>query len=153
MATAMKALNYPKAGAVKVGCRTSGAAFQCKATYRHHRVRRFYAEWASAWGDRGGFICAGAKLSACKTLRHGFVPSYEVQRLGGPDVGAYEVSRGYMDIHSNDPEPQIAANCVQPTKPSTWSFCYARNNGNINVAVHMGHANGGYVTTATETLY
>ena len=152
MATAMKALNYPKAGAVTVGCRTSGAGFQCKSTYRHHRVRRFYAEWASAWGARGGFICAGAKLSACKPLRHGFVPGYEVRRVGGSGA-AGEVSRAYMAIHYNDPQPFVGPNCIQPTTPSTWSFCYALNNGNINVTVYMGHANGGYVTTVTGMLY
>lgn len=147
MVSAMKALHYPKAGAVKLGCRTAGAGFRCKAAYRHHRVRRFYAEWRSI----GGFICAGTRPATCKILRHGFLPT--AQTDNSPDA-ALLASRGYMTIKYNDPQPYSPKKpCVPSTAPSSWSFCYALDTSDVNVTVTVKHVKTGYITTTAATLY
>ena len=146
MATAMKTLHYPRSGAIKLGCRTAGAGFNCKATYRHHRVRRFYAEWRAT----GGFICAGAKPATCKLLRHGLVTTTLAQTA---QDAAFQASRGYMTIHYQDPQPFAGSGCQSTTLPSSWSFCYALNSGSVGVTVTVKQVKAGYITTTSATVY
>lgn len=150
MAQAMKALHYPKAGALKIGCRTISGGFRCKATYRHHRVRRFYAKWATSFP---GLICAGRTLAGCKQLRRGFITNAEAARVSVRGA-AQEVSRGYMALHYDAAQPYPNTICAQSTQPSTWSFCYfVSNTSSVNLAVHMGKVKTGYVTTITAVTY
>ena len=149
IAPAMKALHYPKAGALKLTCRRAGAGFNCKATYRHHRIRRFYA----AWQVTGGYLCAGSKPSTCRTLRHGFAAgNYTTADLPGV---AEMVSRGYMTLKYAIPANQTSRdpNCTQTTAPSSWSYCYKLDTGGVNVTIHLAKARGGYITTTSASLY
>lgn len=145
MAAAMRALHYPKAGAVKLTCRRAGAGFACKATYRHRKVRRFYA----AWQATGGWVCAGAKPATCKTLRHGFIVGAPTDLRGA----AEQTAIGYMALKYQAPQPFVDPNCTQPTTQNSWSFCYKLDTGSVNVTVHLAKAKGGYVTTTTAALY
>ena len=147
MVSAMKSLHYPLASPVKLGCRTAGAGFACKATYRHHRIRRFYAEWRAT----GGFICAGAKPATCKILRHGFIPTGQTDNSAD---AALLASRGYMAINYNDPQPFSAKKpCVPSAAASSWSFCYALDTSDVNVTVTVKQVKTGYITTAIAILY
>ena len=147
MATALRALHYPKPGALKMGCR-GATVFRCKATYRHHRVRRFQAKWAAM----GGFICAGKTIAGCNILRHGFLSPTVVGT--DPRGAAQQTARGYMTLHYQAPDPYIAPGCVQSTQPSTWSFCYwISDTAKINITVHLAKVKAGYVTTVTAAEY
>ncbi len=148
MAAAVKALHYPKAGAIKVGCRMAGSAFNCKATFRRHRIRRFSAEWASS----GGYVCAGSKITTCKVLRHGFIPTS--QAFPNDQRGTAELAaRGYMTFKYQDPQPLVVATCPQTGGPSTWSFCYYLDQSKLNVTIALNHVRTGYITTTTAVPY
>ena len=147
IAPAMKALHYPKAGALKLTCRRSGDGFNCKAVYRRNITKRFYA----AWQATGGYLCAGTNQSACKTLHHGFVTgSYAQTDLPGV---AEMVSRGYMALKYNDPQPFSDGNCTPATAANSWSYCYKLDTGGVNVTIHLAQAKGGYITTTSATTY
>ena len=147
IAPAMKALHYPKAGAVKLTCRRAGVGFSCKAVYRRNVTKRFYA----AWQATGGYLCAGARPSTCQTLRHGFVVgSYGTTDLPGV---AEMVSRGYVALKYNDPQPFGDGNCTPATAPNSWSYCYKLDTGGVNVTIHLARAKGGYITTTSATMY
>lgn len=144
MKAAVRALGYPKPHPTKLACRGT-TTFRCVATYRHHRRRVFYAQWQSM----GGWLCAGAKVSNCKLLRHGFIPTADT---GGSLPGAAQfASRGYMAIHYNDPQPFVASPCPQTGVPSTWTFCYKLDVGSVSVTITLKRVKTGYVTTASET--
>lgn len=153
MAAAMRALHYPKAEALKVGCRKAGPRFRCKALYRHNRHRVFYAAWASALGGRAGWICAGRKAAACKTLRHGFIPNSQIKVNGSVEFSADQAAQGYMSIFHNTNVTYAGSGCTTTTRPSTWTFCFAwTNNTSIGVTIHMAKTRSGYVTSATEAI-
>lgn len=150
MAAAIRALHYPKAGALKLGCKASGDHFNCKAIYRHHRVRRFQAEWSAT--PAAGLICAGKRISACGLLAHGFVPADQVGTTQSGTAG--QVALGYMHVVKDVHDVYVGSGCPQSSQPSTWTFCYAwTDSSNIGVTVNLRHVKTGYVTTTTSAIY
>jgi hypothetical protein len=145
MQTAVRALNYPKAGALKVSCH-GASTYRCVATYRHHRHRVFYASWHYEFGQVG-WICAGPSAANCKLLRRTFVTN---ARAG--DGTAEMASRGYMAIHYNDPQPYIGQDC--PKKPApVYTFCYAGNNNtSFAVYVTLKKVKTGYIVSVTSKV-
>ena len=131
MAAAMRALHYPKTGALKVGCHTVGTtsgSFHCKATYKHHHTRWFYAKWAV----EGGWVCAGTRLTGCRTLRHGFT------RTATNDA-ADLAARGW-DGNTGQP-----TGFCQPAGTLKWACGFTTG----TVTITMKKARGGYTITAS----
>ena len=147
MAAAIRALHYPKAGALKVGCRAAGTSFRCKATYRHRRHRIFYAGWAMT----GGYICAGPRSTGCKILSHGFIPNDQIETT--VSYAAEQAALGYMHLKYGEVNPQIAPDCPATTRSSTWVDCYYGPSTRIAVTVHLAKARGGYLTTVAAASY
>ena len=141
--SAMKALHYPKPGAIKLGCHGAGAGFNCKATYRNHRVRRFYAKWQG----EGGWVCAG-KPTACRLLVHGWVkgPLDDVHLAGAAELAAV----GVMQNRYHVPQPFVYAPCSKAGFTS-WQCGYKGASGPVTVTVSFKAVKGGYIVSATSS--
>jgi hypothetical protein len=145
MGAAIRALHYPKAGALKETCR-GRTTFKCVATYRHRRHRVFYAQWQGL----GGWLCAGTKTT-CKPLRHGFVPTARAAFNGGPAGTAELAARGYMGNHYGIFDPNVSSPCSK-TGPSSWACGYYNTDtSTVTVTVTLKSAKGGYVLTGAAS--
>lgn len=146
MASTVKALHYPKPGAKTVACRNSGAGYKCKAVYRHHRRRVFYAEWANS----GGWVCAGKTLIGCKVLRHGFVSKATEARYaqyGGLSAYAGISSTGYLEN-----KYQATPNAVSPCAADgnlSWSCAYSVTSGDVTVKISYRPVKTGWLITGS----
>lgn len=131
MKTAIRALDYPKPQSKKLICTEVDVAvgpggqyssFRCTATYSHHRRSRFVI----AGVGEGGWLCAGKTFAGCKLLRHGFVPTADVNTDGSIGAAADLASRGYLVDH--DQFPYQPVHFCQQAGASTWSCPFTVNN-------------------------
>ena len=144
MATAAKALHYPKA-ALKVACHGSTSV----SVRRHLPTSPHRAVFHAQWQGLSGWICAGAKASTCKTLHHGFVPTSQTgQGLAGP---AELAAIGYLADHGV-PQPIISKPCAATTK-TVWSMRLQQHNRHDHVQAGEGwlHHDGFNILRNAET--
>lgn len=144
MTTALRAIGYPRPHARKLTC-SGHTSFRCVALYRHHRRRVFRTQGRG----EGGWICAGKRVATCKILRHGFVTTANAS-LGLE--GASEItSTGYLQDRYGVINTYRAGPCSQ-TDSTAWSCPYHwTGDSTLVVTVAFRHAQGGYVTTASQS--
>lgn len=147
MTAAVRAVGYPKPHPVKLACKGVGPAtgaaydsFRCTATYRHHIRKRFVI----AGRGEGGWLCTGTTISACKTLKHGFVTTGQVATLKSLGAAADLAARGYM---TNRFGGYQAVHFCEQTGETTFSCPFVGE----TVTITMKAAKGGYVETAAAT--
>ena len=141
MTAAVKALRYPKPGAVKVTCRPVGHAFRCAAIYRRKpRTRRFYAEGTAL----GGWICAGPTVATCKLLRRGFVAASMAPY--GVAAEASVSASGYAENKYGVSSTERSASCT-PAGTLAWSCPFTAPAATITVTYKP--VKGGWLVSAT----
>lgn len=143
MATAAKALGYPKPHARRVTCRGK-TTFRCVATYRRRRV--FYAAWM---GYSSGWLCAGKTRSSCVMQRRGFIPTAAASSLSR---AAELAARGYMAFKYDTPDPYVYAPCTKAGFTAYQCGYKWTNNQVITVTVSFKQAKGGYTMTASAVI-
>lgn len=138
MVAAVRALGYPKPHARKVTCKAVGPAFRCNATYRRKRV--FYAQGQGP----GGWLCAGAKLSACKTLPRGFLAKDAIPAGLTLDAMVSTSAVGYIQdkygIASGS--TQRSQGCT-PAGTNTWTCPFTYPSATITITYKT--ARGGWI--------
>jgi hypothetical protein len=137
MATAARALRYPRPGALKLTCHGL-SSFKCVATYPRHRKRVFYAKWQGG----GGWVCAGAKIATCKVLRHGFITT---SQAANTSQAAELAVFGY--IANTYPNAQKTSACGYTAMSASCG--YQLPSGPATVTVTLKQVKAGYITTAT----
>jgi hypothetical protein len=154
MIAAVRALGYPRGLARKLACTGMGAAdtsgryasFRCKATYTHHRSRRFQI----AGRGEGGWLCAGKTIAGCKLLRRGFV-SKGMVTAEGFDAAANSAARGW--VTNKYGTYQVTRYCTASTSTASSSYTcdFHVSSGNITVALTFIVAKRGYLLTASAS--
>jgi hypothetical protein len=151
---AVRALGYPSGLPRRLACTGMGAAdtsgryasFRCKATYGHHRSRRFQI----AGQGEGGWLCAGKTIAGCKLLRRGFVSRATVGSEGF-DAAANSAARGWMTNKYGT--YQVTHYCTASTSTSSSSYTcdFHVSSAKITVALTFIVAKRGYLLTASAS--
>lgn len=146
MTTAIRAVGYPKPHPKTLTCK-GATAFQCKAVYRHHRVKRF----AATWQGQGGWICAGARVSTCKLLRHGFATTAQVTANTAQGV-AELAAVGYMQNVYDVQIPNRYGPCTQNATISWTCGYYVTDTSVAMVTVSLKNVRGGVLISGSSTV-
>jgi hypothetical protein len=146
MVEGLKAIGYPVAHPRRLTCRGLGAAthgrhtsFRCVATLKSHRRRPFYTRAIA----KGGWLCAGKRLSHCVLLGRGFVPASAADNQGWQETAVL----GWLQAHEIDRNGALSLSCVGTKSPMT---CTLHAKPPVTVTLTYYRAGPGYVETATR---
>ena len=136
--------HYPVAHPKKLTCRGLGAgvkgrytSFRCVATVKPHRQRRFYTRPIA----KGGWLCAGKKLSHCVMLARGFFPAPAADNQGWQAIAVL----GWLQAH-HIRTGGASLNCSGFRSPMS---CVLRKTPPVTVVLTYQKIAGGYVETAS----
>lgn len=143
MVAGLEAIHYPVAHPKNLTCRGLGAAvkgrhtsFRCVATLKAHRQRRFYTRAIA----KGGWLCAGKKLSRCLMLGHGFFPAGAADNQGWQAIAVL----GWLQAHHID-KGGASLSCTGLRSPMT---CTLTKKPAVAVILTYQKTRGGYVEAA-----
>lgn len=147
MVEGLKAIHYPVAHPKRLTCHGLGAAsdgrhtsFRCVATLKARRQRRFSTRAVA----KGGWLCAGKRLSRCTLLARGFVTTGAADTQGWQETSVL----GWLEAHKVNRTGATGLSCMGTKSPMT---CTLHAQHPVTVTLTYSRAGAGYVETASRS--